>query len=184
MTKAFGLFVHTNTALWQLKKNDTWGTIAYIIKTFFIFKLMYNTVPLDSNLLTCINFNLQRWKFQIYFWEYYSFTHLRHDRAYKFKDGVIFWVIIFNSYSSRQKSKPSIYLLQMSPWNTHTHTLVKLSYQKCTSEYNTFMCSKAGEAYEAHPDENKGYLFRARETATITRTWQRVKGRHESEEAP
>lgn len=42
------------------------------------------------------------------------------------------------------------------------------------------MCSKAGEAYEAHPDENKGYLFRARETATNTRTWQRVKGRHES----
>lgn len=67
MTKAFGLFVYTKPVLRQLKKTDTRGTIAYIIKTFFIFKLMHNTVPLDSNLLTCININLQRWEFQIYF---------------------------------------------------------------------------------------------------------------------
>lgn len=31
-TKAFRLFVHTNTVMWQLKEPDTQGTIAYIKK--------------------------------------------------------------------------------------------------------------------------------------------------------
>lgn len=96
------------------RKSDTWGIATYIIKMFFIFKIMYFRVPFNSNLP---EYNTFIYKNEIFM---YTFKNIS---TVPIKTSILapinsrkssIWVILFNFYPLKQRSKPSIYLPQVS----------------------------------------------------------------------